>query len=216
MKSSVVSLICLLAVLSSGGDVYLAIKAPKASSLEHSVVRIEQGYAGSHEGGSGVYLGNGLILTARHIVLSKEDDTTSALNTLFVETHDGHSLPAAVLYFSQDRDFAVLKIGANTLAPVQLTCRAPKMDEAVTLIGNPLLLINWGVAHGNVATDSPVDIPDIDEFHTTALAINALPGDSGAPVFDTDGDVLGIYVAGTPVYGSMVSSTDICAELPRS
>lgn len=205
-----------VAVLMYAVAVYAMARPPSVSSLEKSVVRIELGAQGSKSGASGVYVGNGLVITARHVVLSEEDDHFSPLNTLVVETHEGQVLPATVLFFSEYRDFAVLKIGKNALRPSRLDCREPKLDEPVTMIGNPLLLFNWGVAHGTVASDMTVDVAEIDEFHTTGLTINSLPGDSGAPVFDAAGNVLGVFVAGTPVYGSMVSSADICAELPRS
>lgn len=184
-------------------------------------VRINEGSPTSHEGASGVYLGNGLVLTARHVAVYSDPANpasgTATRNTLYVITHDGKSHAAEIAFVSDDLDYAILKVSPLNIPAAHLACRKPALDEPVTVVGNPLLIISDAVSHGTVASDVPVTFEDLLEVGLTPLRAIIIPGNSGGPVFDSEGQVLGIAVVAIAdgVYGAMVSSQNICNEIPR-
>lgn len=202
----------------------MLIKPPPSFDLTRArleTVRINVGSPTSHEGASGVYLGNGLVLTARHVAVYDDPSTpssgTSTRNTLYVTTHDGKPHAAEIAFVSDDLDFAILKVSGLQIPAASLACREPVLDEPVTIIGNPLLIISDAVSHGTVTSDVPVTFEDLLEVGLTPLRAVIIPGNSGGPVFDASGHVLGIAVVAIAdgVYGAMVSSHNICNEIPR-
>lgn len=175
---------------------------------------------------SGSIIGDGLILTARHCVLSDIINTQSNRNAIWARTFDGKTVLTSLAFISEDTDFAVLHATGLNEPTASLSCSAVKVGDAVTVVGSPLGFLDWAVSQGQVATlDTDADVFAIKSNGTTLgemgwnhLAITTapiMPGDSGGPVFNTSGQVVGVVVAGAGSYGGFVPATDICAELPR-
>ena len=154
--------------------------------------------------GSGVIVGPHVVLTAGHV--GKMLDVSSGGQIKF---SDGKSVPAHTLWIAETADVALVSIddGSDHSARVAgVACRAPVAGEPITLAGNPLV-IDQALTFGHVASSTslstfPLHPQDIDAetlqfFHTHwALDIAAAQGNSGGPIFDANGDVIGILAAG--------------------
>ena len=129
--------------------------------------------------GQGVYLGNGLVLTAAHV-------TGSFWNTVRVAIA-GQELPAAVIKrgsFS-DVDLALVSIDDSKL-PVSLRlrrmpiCQQPLIPRQEVIVATP-----EGIARSRVA--SPALLPrDVAPQFRTAISDVATTGNSGSGVFDAN------------------------------
>jgi S1-C subfamily serine protease len=165
--------------------------------------------------GSGVLISPHLVLTANHVVDQQGEYT--------IERPNGEKYTADVLWQSPSRDTALLRIKDDVYLPyAELACRAPELDEPVTLIGNQTIA-RFRVSHGAVssihAPEFGPGVPDEQLYKGTLLNIAAGPGDSGGPVFDADGRVLGLLQGGAEKGGYptpwMIPSTRICDLLAR-
>mgnify|MGYP003290214039 CR=1 FL=1 len=131
---------------------------------------------------------DGEILTNYHVV--------EGAQTLTVTMHDGASYNAVVIGYEAESDVALLKIEANDLPTVSLgDSDRLNVGDQVAAIGNPLGELTYTMTTGivssmdrDVNTDgTPINMMQID------AAIN--PGNSGGPLFDMNGNVIGITTA---------------------
>jgi S1-C subfamily serine protease len=132
--------------------------------------------------GSGVHIGNGLILTAAHVV-AKHDTAT-------VKTTDD-TRGAEVLWASAAYDVALLTTSSSDLQSLPLSCVTPDVGTPVTAYGNPLgmeFVRTSGQVVGPVG--SALGIPGAYPVDMTII-----PGMSGGPLVDLHGQVVGISVA---------------------
>ena len=133
---------------------------------------------------------DGYILTNNHVVEGARDVT--------VKLYDGSEYAAKVVGTEgRDSDVAVLKIEASGLTPVTLgNSDAMEVGEKIYAVGNPLGELTYTMTSGiisaldrEIATDRNVNV---NMFQLDA-AVNA--GNSGGPVYDAYGRVLGIVTA---------------------
>jgi len=132
---------------------------------------------------------DGLVITAYHIVKDAKN--------VFVELLNGEVLEAEVLGFDARPlyDIAVLKIKANRIFP-KLTItneRNPAfVGKELLLIGHPFLLrYTASLARiSNLALNSENTEPVIIQIHSSVL-----PGNSGSPLIDSKGFVVGMVFA---------------------
>lgn len=161
--------------------------------------------------GSGVHIGQGLILTAAHVV-SKQD--TATIRT----TNDTRG--AEVLWISQAYDVALLTTTDKDMQAFPLSCDTPAVGTQVVAYGNPLAMEfvrTAGQVIGPVG--SALGIPGAYPVDMTIL-----PGMSGGPIV-AGGEVVGISVAVMSYpsivpqltgIGLVVSGEAICSLMGRS
>jgi S1-C subfamily serine protease len=145
--------------------------------------------------GTGVIVDDrGYILTNSHVILDGQADEVMVL------LHDGSQHPAAVLWYEQTMDLAVIKIeGAVDLIPAELgDSDALIVGEIVVAIGNPLGLnfertLTQGVVSGLNRSIPVSQTQMIDNLIQTDASIN--PGNSGGPLLNAQGQVIGINTA---------------------
>jgi S1-C subfamily serine protease len=143
------------------------------------------------DSGTGIVLNSsGLILTNEHVV-----DGASEI-TVALDGQSNHTRRATVVSESRSTDLAVLRIDAGGLALHPLTftnSSAAQVGEPVVAIGNPFGL-NWTLTNGVVsAVGRQIQAPDgtaIKNAIQTDAALN--PGNSGGPLINAAGEVLGI------------------------
>ena len=126
---------------------------------------------------------DGLILTNAHVVQNAEEVT--------VKLTDRREFKAKVIGTDPQTDVAVLKIEATALPTVTLgDSRNLKVGEWVVAIGSPYGFENT-VTSGIVSAKSRA-LPDGSyvPFIQTDVAVN--PGNSGGPLFNLKGEVIGI------------------------
>jgi S1-C subfamily serine protease len=139
--------------------------------------------------GSGVLISNdGKVLTAAHLVQTAD-------NTV-VEFPDGELISARVTGSAVDADVAILQLQSlpKNIAPVALG------DSDKAEVGEEVFVIGalYGLSHtltaghisGRHRLDNRIGDTDAMEFLQTDAAINQ--GNSGGPMFNMDGEVIGI------------------------
>jgi serine protease Do len=138
----------------------------------------------SHGLGSGFIISpDGTILTNAHVVDGAQE--------VVVKLTDRREFKAKVLGVDKLTDVAVLKIKATDLPVVRLG------NPAATRVGDPVLAIGSPYGFENTATSGIVSakgraLPDgaYVPFIQTDVAVN--PGNSGGPLFNMQGEVIGI------------------------
>ncbi len=170
-----------------------------AAAVIPSTVQLE----GATGEGSGIVLSNdGLIMTNNHVL---EAGTAGGLQAVF---SDGRSVPVQLVGTAPDADIAVVRaINAGPLQPATLGNSAQlRQGQATVAVGSPLGL-SGTVTSGIVsALNRPVSSGGsgsgqssvLDAIQTDA-AVN--PGNSGGPLVDTQGRVIGVNTAIASVTG---------------
>ena len=132
--------------------------------------------------GSGFIIeSNGLILTNAHVV--------EGASTIYVTLTDKREFKAKLLGLDKRTDVAVVKIDARDLPRLPLgDSSRVRVGEWVLAIGSPFGLENT-VTAGIVSAKSR-DTGDYLPFIQTDVAVN--PGNSGGPLLNTAGQVIGI------------------------
>ncbi len=141
--------------------------------------------------------GDGTILTCAHVV--------NGANSIMVVLSDGSTHAAKILQLSAQTDIAVLKIEAATPAFLELESTEPaKLGDKVFTIGFPtpdLLGVRPKYSEGVVSALTGI----ADDATWMQVSIPIQPGNSGGPVVDTHGHVVGI-VAATALVGSFLKN----------
>ena len=156
-----------------------------------STIRVEEGGKVLERNGAGtgfIITSDGYIVTNHHVI----DGATKITVTL----HDGAQLPAMLIGADATNDVAVIKVMAGDLDPVTIgSSSRMQVGDQVLAIGNALGQFNSSLTVGyisgmnrGVSTDGTV----INMIQTDA-AINS--GNSGGPLFNAKGEVIGITTA---------------------
>ena len=138
--------------------------------------------------GSGFIIDAGGIVVTNNHVIADADEITVILN-------DGTRIKAELLGKDQKTDLAVLKIKAEKPLTAVKFADSDKLrlGEWVIAIGNPFSL-GGSVTAGIVsARNRDINSGPYDNYIQTDAAINR--GNSGGPLFNLDGDVVGINTA---------------------
>ena len=141
-----------------------------------------------HSLGSGVIIDadEGYIITNNHVVANADE--------IIVSLSDRREYKAELIGSDERSDVALLKIEANELPAVKIGKSTDlKVGEWVVAIGSPFQL-NFSVTAGIVSAKGR-SIPNGSDssyvpFIQTDVAIN--PGNSGGPLFNLEGEVVGI------------------------
>ena len=144
---------------------------------------------------SGTATGSGFILTEDGYVITNCHVIDGA-TAVSVTTHDGTEYPAQIIGSDATNDVAVLKVEATGLQAVTLGSSDSLITgDMVVAIGNPLGTLSATQTVGYVSgkdRDVTTDGSIISMIQTDA-AINS--GNSGGPLFNTNGEVVGITTA---------------------
>src|SRR6266513_2191181 len=134
--------------------------------------------------GSGFIINSdGYILTNTHVVANADEVT--------VRLTDRREFPAKVIGADERTDVAVIKINATNLPIVKLGDPARiKPGQWVLAIGSPFGFENSATAGIISATSRSVPGENYVPFIQTDVAVN--PGNSGGPLFNMVGEVIGI------------------------
>lgn len=184
---------------------------PSAASSE-PVVKISAGMG--H--GSGFHIGNGYIVTAAHVVGKEEK--------ISIKTSSDKTQDAEVLWVNAAYDIALLRIKKpEEIGVAVLSCRIPAVGEAIIAKGNPANM-EFITVWGNVAGVAR----SVGNWRSVVVTnIVTVPGQSGGPVMDTSGKVVGVTVGvmassvglfGVSLVGIgyVVPASSVCDLLARS
>lgn len=156
--------------------------------------------------GSGfVVSADGFIITNNHVIEGADEIT--------VAFSDGDELDAELIGRDPDTDLAVLKVNSPTSLPfVDLgDSDTAEVGDWVIAIGNPFGL-GGSVSAGIVsARNREIGAGRTDDFIQTDAAINR--GNSGGPLFNLDGEVVGVNTA---IYSPTGGSVGIGFSVPSN
>ena len=144
----------------------------------------DPGYHDAKSLGSGFIIsGDGYLLTNYHVV--KEADE------IIVRLSDRRELKAEVIGFDQRSDIALLRIDATGLPVARIgKSSALEVGEWVLAIGSPFGFDHSATAGIVSAKGRSLPRENYVPFIQTDVAIN--PGNSGGPLFNQDGEVVGV------------------------
>jgi serine protease Do len=163
---------------------YRAIVAQNRDSVVGITIEGEMKTSSMHAQGSGfIVSSDGLVLTNAHVVDGAKEVTVKLI--------DRREFKAKVLGFDKTSDIAVLKIEAKGLPTVRLG-NSDKLGvgDYVLAIGAPFGLEETATAGIVSATGRSLPGDGAVPFIQTDAAVN--PGNSGGPLFDATGAVVGI------------------------
>lgn len=180
----------------SANEIYeLGCKQTVGVSLESTRANIFGQQSASAVAGTGfIITSDGYIMTNYHVIESAQK-SEHKIQVLF---KDKSSVEAKIVGFDEDNDVAVLKIDASDLSPVSIgNSDDIAVGDSVFAIGNPLGELDFSMTSGRVsALDRSITIERngtaINMFQFDA-AINS--GNSGGPVYNESGEVIGIATA---------------------
>jgi S1-C subfamily serine protease len=167
------------------------VSDPDVIRAGSSVVRVLGTACGLGVEGSGWAAGPNLVVTNAHVIAG-EDDTT-------VTTQEGASLEATPVHYDSENDLALLRIDAAL--PALAIAPEPQSGTAAAVLGYPengpyaATPARLGETHETISEDSysrgPVRRP------ITSLRGSVRSGNSGGPLVDDRGRVLGTVFAAT-------------------
>lgn len=179
----------------SARDIYydLACKQVVGIQSDITTTNIFGMTASASVSGSGFVISeDGYILTNYHVI----EDAYSGGYEIKVMFYNGDSYTAEVKGFDRNNDIAVLKIEAEGLNAAELgTSDSLFVGDTVYAVGNPLGELNYSMTSGMVsATDRLITT---EEGTMTMFQIDAAvnEGNSGGPVYNTSGQVVGVVTA---------------------
>ena len=180
----------------TANDIYsVGCRQTVGISLEITSSNIFGQTSSSAVAGTGfIITSDGYIMTNYHVIEPAYENNYK-ITVLF---KDGTSYEASVTGFEEDSDVAVLKIDANDLSPVSIgNSDNIAVGDSVFAIGHPLGELDFSMTSGRVsALDRSItadrNSAPINMFQFDA-AINS--GNSGGPVFNESGEVIGIATA---------------------
>ncbi|MEM9735373.1 MAG: DegQ family serine endoprotease [Pseudomonadota bacterium] len=161
-------------------------------------------------------LGSGFVISAEGIVVTNNHVIEDA-DEIQVNFADGTSLEATLIGTDDKTDIAVLKVEPDAPLPfVQFGDSAvARVGDWVLAIGNPFGL-GGSVSAGIIsARNRDIQAGPYDDFIQTDAAINR--GNSGGPLFNMDGEVIGVNTAIiSPTGGSIGIGFSVPANLAKN
>jgi len=156
------------------------------SSLDELLTRARPVLAVVHNGrrgaGAGVLAGDGLVLTSNHVVARGR--------SFHVQLDDNASYEARILAREPETDLALLEIPANGHPSAVFSEREPRPGEMVFAFGHP-----WGqraVLTGGVLSAVTSARTQRGEFPVLRTDARLAPGNSGGPLLNASGEVIGL------------------------
>jgi Trypsin-like peptidase domain/Colicin V production protein len=186
---------------------------PRIVAAGGAVVRVLSTACGLGIEGSGWAVGPNLIVTNAHVVAGADDTT--------VTTASGVELDATAVYYEPDSDLALLKVDAKLPTLPIFSGDAEGAEAAV--LGYPengpytVTAARVGETRTTVSQDSYGRGPI--ERTITALGGDVRSGNSGGPLLNAKGEVVGVVFAATtsgPAGGFAVPASEVVEAVHRA
>jgi S1-C subfamily serine protease len=186
--------------------------------VQASTVKVEGEACNRIQDGSGFAVGPDLVATNAHVVAGEGKGRTKVMRP------DGSHLPAVVVLFDPNRDLALLRVAG--LGQVPLPRGTGTVGETGAVYGHPNGQDKLAIAPALIAQNVTAVGRDLYDSHQTSRNVYILssvlhPGDSGAPLVDHNGAVLGVAFAIAPdrpttAYALAASELDAVLRQPLS
>jgi serine protease Do len=175
-----------------------------AERLRRSTVQVQSG--GRNGGGASgvIWTAEGLIITNAHVARSTRPQ---------VELWDGRRFQASVKVYDPHRDLAALEVESSGLPRAEHGDSTNfRAGELAIAVGNPLGFAG-AVSTGIIHSIGPV--PGMGTQEWVRATARLAPGNSGGPLANAQGQVIGINTAIVNGLGVAVPSQDIGQFLKR-
>lgn len=172
-----------------------ALLAAAVAKDRASVVKIEGQGCGGIVAGSGFVVGSNLVATNAHVVAGIADPMVMDANG----THH-----ATAIWFDPDLDFAVLRVSNLAGQPLHFDVNSVDHGTPAGVLGYPgggafqadmAAILDEISAKGRNIYNQGRTVRDIYSIQATVV-----PGNSGGPLVNTDGDVIGVIFATSTTY----------------
>jgi S1-C subfamily serine protease len=212
------ALVLALALIVAAAMAGIAFGRAHGTRLGTGVVVIETnlGYSGGEAAGTGIVLKpGGEVLTNNHVI-------NGATSIRVIVPGTGRSYSARVVGYSISHDIALLQLrGASHLRTVKLGSAARlRVGQRVTAVGNAggtgRLISARGHVTGLHRTITADDGEGLAETLRGMIETDAAvqPGDSGGPLLDSRGRVVGMNTAASGVSARFVSTSSDAYAIP--
>lgn len=136
--------------------------------------------------GSGVFIEDDVILTAAHCL---ED-----VKTITIKLRDGTLLKSSDFYIDEEEDIGFIFVDANEICIAKISPRPMRIGDTIFLVGRPFDdLFEFSLTKG-IVSHLDRDVPKWN--WNDLLQVDAMGGwgSSGGPLYDSDGNLVGMYV----------------------
>lgn len=183
MRALVYACLFILAACSSDSN-------REQAALDAVVIVYTSAQGSAH--GSGVVIGQGLILTAGHVSRGRE---------MFIAFRDGEVVAGKEVKIALEGpapDLALVYAPTGDREAVSVRCTPVVVGEPLFVAGHPVVA-RWVMMWGKVASTDLLEdgsrelIGEEGSYFIAQLPV--APGSSGGPVFDSDGNLVGIATA---------------------
>jgi S1-C subfamily serine protease len=168
-----------------------AVEKLSETIVSVSSMRLERRFFGivpSEGQGSGIILDRkGLIVTNNHVI--------DGANQVHVSLKDGRTFTGEVVGSDEATDVAIIRVDASDLPAAELgDSEALRVGQIVLAIGNALALPGGPTVSMGVLSAKGRPLPGSDFIFEGLLQTDAAvnPGNSGGPLADLDGRIIGI------------------------
>jgi S1-C subfamily serine protease len=150
--------------------------------------------------GTGWPIRSGYVITNNHVVADRED--------IRVVTADGEEMPAHIALRDEENDLALLEVEDFSRLPAALPLSDSiiRMGASVFTVGFPRVDIMGRtpkLATGVISCVNGLD----DDPSTYQISVPILSGNSGGPIFNNKGEVVGVVKSMLAVYNSASGGT---------
>ena len=176
-------------------DTYSEIIINAISKVKNAVVRIDvmrkrgDRFTPAGSGSGFIFSSDGLLFTNDHVVQKADKIKVTLL--------DGSDYTAELIGRDSDSDIAILKIYGSGYTSAHLGSSADlQIGQLMIAIGNPLGFqnsVSAGILSGTGRTMRSTNGKLIDDVLQSDVSLN--PGNSGGPMINSDGEVVGINTA---------------------
>lgn len=179
-----------------------------ADVIERASGSLVQIHNGARSAGAGtIWHSDGLILTNAHVV---------SQGPLSVTLPDGRRMPARLLASDATCDIAAITVAASDLPTIELgQSSALRPGSIVLAIGHPFGVV--GAATAGTVVGVGQDLPEVGRPSRQWIAVNLnlRPGNSGGPLVDVEGRLVGINTMMTGPQAGMAVPVHVAKEFLR-
>jgi len=152
-------------------------------------------------GGSGFSIGEHTILTANHVCSLLSMIPDSYLTLYFHNGYNEVQTNNRLIVIKNDphKDLCLLYIHDNPLRTLKLSRKWPTINDEVFVFGAPAHEA-YLLTSGFYGETKSIEIGGVGRVFVAALSAPAYGGNSGGPVLNSDGDFIGVLIAGYTKY----------------